>query len=226
MARLRFLRFVVSRGAVIAAFTAFGGLTLSQTSHAQPAPGPVPAVDPQPFVAQVRRVVQAMEQLGEPFSATERRMIDEAVSAGGADEIARVQTVLDGHVLFSVTINPEMRVSAALGAAKPELVEQGWRQFLVKVSNQSGATAKLVVVSPNAQSVFRAPRETESDIHYHHGKSTAAAPPAADLWLDVQTFDAQPLQPKLSGLAVEYRIVQLYSRDAGQREAKFSFSVG
>ncbi|MEO7597317.1 MAG: CehA/McbA family metallohydrolase, partial [Opitutus sp.] len=143
-----------------------------------------------------------------------------------AEAIARIQTVLDAHVLFSVTINPEMRVSAALGAAKPELVEQGWRQFLVKVSNQSGATAKLVIVSPNAQSVFRAQRETESDVHYHHGKSATPAPPAADLWLDVQTFDAQPLRPKLSGLAVEYRIVQLYSRDAGQREAKFSFSVG
>ena len=33
-------------------------------------------------------------------------------------------------------------------------------------------------------------------------------------------FDAQPLRKKLSGLKLEYRIVQLYSRDAGKREAK------
>ena len=30
----------------------------------------------------------------------------------------------------------------------------------------------------------------------------------------------------MSGLALEYRIVQLYSRDPGRREAKVSFSVG
>jgi hypothetical protein len=35
-------------------------------------------------------------------------------------------------------------------------------------------------------------------------------------------FAQQPLVPKLSGLALEYRIVQLYSRDAGEREAELS----
>ena len=40
------------------------------------------------------------------------------------------------------------------------------------------------------------------------------------------TFDEQPLAAKLSGLALEYRIVQLYSRDAGKREAKIGFDVG
>ena len=42
----------------------------------------------------------------------------------------------------------------------------------------------------------------------------------------MQTFDKQPLKPTLSGLKLEYRIVQLYSRDAGKREAKFFFNVG
>ena len=38
--------------------------------------------------------------------------------------------------------------------------------------------------------------------------------------------NAQPLTKTLSGLALEYRIVQLYSRDAGKRDAKLSFDVG
>ena len=42
----------------------------------------------------------------------------------------------------------------------------------------------------------------------------------------MQSFDKPPLKPALSGLAVEYRIVQLYSRDAGKREATISFNVG
>ncbi len=33
-------------------------------------------------------------------------------------------------------------------------------------------------------------------------------------------------RPTLSGLGLEYRIVQLYSRDAGKREATFSFDTG
>jgi hypothetical protein len=39
-------------------------------------------------------------------------------------------------------------------------------------------------------------------------------------------FTAQPLKKELSGLPLEYRILQLYSRDTGQREAKLAFSVG
>ena len=227
MARSCFSRSAGLRVALFAAVAASGALGLPHSSVAQPAPAPTSArdVDSQPFLAQVKRIVQAMEQLGEPFNATERRALDEATSLGGSQGVLGVQAVLDAHVLFSVTINPEMRVSVARGATKAELVEQGWRQFLVKVVNQSGTTAKLLVVSPNAQSVFKSQRETASDVHYHHRESTSDAP-AAELWLDLQTFDAQPLQPTLSGLAIEYRIVQLYSRDAGQREAKFSFSVG
>ena len=39
-------------------------------------------------------------------------------------------------------------------------------------------------------------------------------------------FRDRPLKPTLSGLALEYRLLQIYSRDAGQREAKISFNVG
>jgi hypothetical protein len=52
-----------------------------------------------------------------------------------------------------------------------------------------------------------------------------AGSPAADVknrWLDLQTFDRQPLKPQLSGLKLEYRIIQLYSRDAGPRDAALS----
>jgi hypothetical protein len=39
-------------------------------------------------------------------------------------------------------------------------------------------------------------------------------------------FNRPPLTPQLSGLSLEYRIVQLHSRDAGKREASISFNVG
>lgn len=160
----------------------------------------------QPLAAQAKRVVQALDYLGSPISDEDRARIEELVTA---DAPVALQQVLDSYCLLAVEINPESRVKVRQGEAPLELVEQGWRQFLVKVFNQAGVTAPLRVMSPNAIPLAGSHRD---DI--------------ADRWLDVQMFDAQPLRPALSGLAVEYRIIQLHSRDAGQREAKLQFDVG
>ncbi|MEX0613816.1 MAG: CehA/McbA family metallohydrolase, partial [Pirellulales bacterium] len=45
-------------------------------------------------------------------------------------------------------------------------------------------------------------------------------------WMDVSTYDKAPLNERLSGLALEYRILELFSRDRGPREAKLQFDVG
>ncbi len=79
----------------------------------------------------------------------------------------------------------------------------------MKVENDAGTTAPLKASSPNAQKLHGSPA---SDV--------------ANRWCDLATFDSQPLKPTLSGLALEYRIIQIYSRDAGKREAKFAFNVG
>ena len=39
-------------------------------------------------------------------------------------------------------------------------------------------------------------------------------------------FEGQPLNKKLSGLKLEYRVIELFSRDRGKREAKLAFDVG
>jgi hypothetical protein len=119
-------------------------------------------------------------------------------------------------------------VKVAVGPAKPELVEKGWRQFLVKVQNEAGVTAELRAVSRNAQSVHNSPgKKNASDEQYRkRGEGSAAAEDPAELWLDLQMFNGQPLRRELSGLSLEYRIIQLYSRDTGKREGKVAFNVG
>jgi len=188
-------------------------------------------VEWQPLAAQVNRLIEATDYLGSPFSAEEKAALETALKDADTKAAAeKVQTILDRHCLFGVTINPEMRVKVAAGPAKPELVEQGWRQFLVKVVNDSGTTAQLQAVSPNAISVFSqdggGPRNNPSDQYYRKKGETPPLTDAAQLWLELQSYNQQPLAPTLSGLPLEYRIIQLYSRDAGQREAKFSFNVG
>ena len=188
----------------------------------------VAAVELQPLSAQVKRVAEALESLGAPLSGSERQALNAAVSKTDAEEAgAEIQHILDPHCLVSIDINPEMRVKVAAGPAPNELVERGWRTFLVKVHNQAGTTAELRVVSPNAQSVHNAGDGiTASDQYYRKHNNSNNHLDAAQLWLDLETFNQQPLKKELSGLALEYRVLSLYSRDAGQREAKLEFNVG
>jgi hypothetical protein len=202
---------------------------LCLTAAAQAPPLPViEDVEWQPLAAQARRLIEATDYLGEPLSRADQAALERALNTSDhARAVRAIQETLDRYCLFLVTINPEMRVKGAQGPAKAELVEQGWRQFLVKVINESGTTAALRIVSPNAQSVHNArAAQTASDREWRGRNPNAPVPNAADAWLDLQTFDQQPLLPTLGGLKVEYRIVQLYSRDAGRREARFNFSVG
>lgn len=174
-------------------------------------------VDFQPLSAQVRRVAEAMEVLGEPIATAPREALDTALASG---DVAKLQAALEPLVLFEVNINPELRVKVAPGAARPQLVQGGWRQFLVKVTNEAGATAPLRASSPQSQKGYAT--------HYPKpGEKLAAfVPPLDERWLDLTLPEPRPLLPKLSGLGVEYRIVALYARDAGKREARFTFDVG
>src|SRR5687767_14788534 len=106
-------------------------------------------IEPQPFTAQVKRLIESTDYVGMPFADKDKKKLESAIEKG---DITQIQEVLDGYCLFGVHINPEMRVKVETGPARPELVEQGWRQFLVKVQNQAGTTATLEAVSPNAQS--------------------------------------------------------------------------
>ena len=184
-------------------------------------------VDLQPLLAQVGRVIEAAEILGVPFSADERSALDVAALKSDADaSIAKIQAALDPRCLFAVTINPEMRVKVVPGAAKAELVERGWRSFFIKVVNESGTTAPLNVFSAQAQSAYSGGAVQNASDRRLRGRDNTKPIDAKDGWLDLQSFDASPLLPTLSGLRVEYRIVSLYSRDAGPREATFAFDVG
>lgn len=175
-------------------------------------------IDAQPLRAQVDRLEQSLKSLGQPLTADVSASLEEAKQADNA--VIAIQQILDPLCLAMVDINPESRVKVVAGDAERTLVEQGWTAFLVKVTNLAGVTAKLRVQSPNAQPLVArssgAPR----------ARKKISKADVEDRWMDVATFDDRPMTPTLSGLEVEYRIVQIYSRDAGKREAKLAFDVG
>src|SRR5260370_24561408 len=140
-------------------YPAITALSLMLLAGSLPLPAaPLPIVKDfewQPFAAQVQRLIEAADFFGSPFSPDEQRAFATAMKeTDSALAGAKIQEVLDAHCLFGVNINPEMRVKVVQGTARPELVEQGWRLFLVKVQNEAGPTAELPALNPDAVSVY------------------------------------------------------------------------
>lgn len=195
-------------------------LLLPAMISAQQAPK-VDQVELQPLTAQVSRLIEAMDYLGAPIKQADRETLEKAGNEADQMKARRsVQDTLDKYCLFDIHINPESRVRVTQGAAKPELVEKGWSAFLVKVRNEAGVTAQLKAESLNALPVYATSRGNPSP------PQRVTPRDLTDRWLDLTMFNKPPLKPTLSGLELEYRVIQLYSRDAGKREAKISFNVG
>jgi hypothetical protein len=210
---------------VLALMVQLGALAASgQDNSALPL---VQEVEWQPFGASIRRLIEATDYLGAPFSAADKQALAEMLRGNDAEKgVQRAQQILDKYCLFGVDISPESRVKVAQGPARPDLLEDGWRVFLVKIQNEAGVTAELQGISPNAQSLFESgSARADSDKYFRKRRDHMPLEPR-DLWLDMAMFNSQPLRQTLSGLNLEYRIVQLYSRDAGKREAKILFNVG
>ncbi len=181
----------------------------------------VDKVSRQPLQASVARLSDALTVAGAPLSPTVLAKLKELEQSNSDNSVAReIQRMLDPLCLAAVEISAESRVHVVRGPAPAQLVESGWQTFLVKVANQAGVTATLRCSSPQALPMVK--------------KSSSSARPQLAItpaeserrWLDIASLNSPPLLPTLSGVALEYRLIQLYSRDAGQREATIAFDVG
>lgn len=181
----------------------------------------VTAVDRQPLLAATERIATALQSVGRPLSDAQSKQL-ESIRQMTDDRqvIASVQELLDPFCLAAIHINAESRVKVVEGPVPKTLVQNGWRTFLVKVHNEAGINPKLRCNSPQSQ-----PQFIRSD--------SSPEPPAeitlADVknrWLDIVLPAREPIKPALSGLALEYRVIQLHSRDEGKREATLAFDIG
>lgn len=178
-------------------------------------------IAPQPYFATVNRALAALEKLGAPVSVNEARQIALFSRQNDSAAVAAAERLLDRYTLARIDIQKEGYASATPGGAQRTLIEQGWRLFLVRVSNSVGVTDKLNVFG----GVWMGLPKTLSP-----GASREAVPETLNVapyveqsWLTTQLDDAPPMGQALSGFAVEYRVIQLYSRDRGRRSQDFYF---
>ena len=182
-------------------------------------------VERQPLIEATKRVVEVLDYVGAPLTDSEKESLFEAYKFDDDREVAEgIQAVLDPHCLAGVHINAESRVKVSEGPAQKELVEQGWRSFLVKVHNEAGINPQLQIESPNADPVYQ--RGQGARQRPRTDQDLVDPNEVTQRFLDMSMYNSQPLRPRLSGLLLEYRIAQLFSRDAGKREAQIAFNVG
>ncbi len=163
----------------------------------------------QPLLSQVHRLSEALEIVGRPLTKDAMERVSEIKKLNDpALVLSAIQELFDPFCIAEVDVAPTGAPKVTPGRASPKLLEQGWRTFLVKVINRHHRTGRLFVESPNAKPLPNAPA-VEVDKR----------------WMQISSYDGQPLRANLSGLEVEYRIVQIFSRDAGSKEAVLEFTV-
>ncbi len=181
-------------------------------------------VEQQPLVAATRRLVTALEAAGSPLEPATVESLENAYRLPAAEATDRIQTILDPICIAVVEINAESRVKVQAGPCPKALMQNGWRAFLVKVHNQAEITPELKVASPNSAPLYqRGQGARERPMTTQNLVSPADVP---NRFLTMSMLDRPPIQKRLSGLILEYRVLLLYSRDAGKREASLSFNIG
>ncbi|WP_232064498.1 CehA/McbA family metallohydrolase [Rhodocytophaga rosea] len=170
--------------------------------------------------------METLDFLGTPLSSADKQKIEEIIRTRNAFQMTEeIASTLDKYCILEASINPESRVQVVPGKANPQLWQNGWRTFLIKVDNQAGITAVLQASSQQASKVYAV--EGDAFNGYPKGKiDPITKQDIGDRWLDMSLYTKPPMQDYLSGLELQYFIVQLYSRDAGKRAASFSVHAG
>jgi hypothetical protein len=101
---------ITAASVVVAALVLITGAQASQSAT------PAHTVPLQPLAQQARQIESTLAYLGQPLSAEEVSRIDEAVAEPSESKaVARLQSILDSHVLAMVQINAESRVKVEAG---------------------------------------------------------------------------------------------------------------
>ncbi|MDH4297982.1 MAG: CehA/McbA family metallohydrolase, partial [Cyclobacteriaceae bacterium] len=180
-------------------------------------------IEPQPLLAQALRVSEALSFIGSALPPKSNQQLS-ALESLPVDErtVEKIQEILDPYCLAMIDINAESRVKVVQGPVRPVLLQDGWTSFLVKVHNQAHITAALIVESPNAL-----PALHRSTAAHRMAKENELTPGQLDnRFLELYMYNDRPLKANLSGIGLEYAVVQIYTRETGKKEAKFGFNVG
>ncbi len=184
---------------------------------------------PQPYFAGVNRALETLAKLGAPVSSSDAAQIATLAHQSDSAAVDAAERVLNRYTLVSLSVDSEVSAHVTAGGAQRTLVEQGWRMFLVRIANPSGRTDNLVLSTG-----WGTPGHMDAFSGLYTSAQRGAlmdtlnnAPLIEKMWLLSQLHGTTPLlrygaefpTVPLSGFPVEYRVIQLFSRDSGRRSA-------
>lgn len=185
---------------------------------------PYEPVEGQPLAANVGRLVEALEFLGQPLPEQLLQELTDAIKGRNAKAI---QKLLDPQVVAVVSLNPEVRVKVERGPGAATIQQSGFTPLLLKVINHSTVASQLRVRSPQSGPVYAGVAEStlqrQDQTELNDGEDPDKG---SGRFLAVEMFQRPPMTERLSGLEVEYVILLVYSSESGRREATLEFDVG
>lgn len=192
------------------------------------------AIDVEQYFDALARAMAALDAAGAPLAAVDARRLAVARREG---DVAAAEAVLDGYTLAQLDLAADGRVRIAAGAARPTLVEQGWRAFLLRLANPA-ARRDHVDFSTGwffAPTPARLMPGSGSFVLSQRAFLLDTVNPAALIELlglrarlcgaRVETvYGMEVPLVALSGAPVEYLVVEVFSRDPGLRRGLLSFT--
>lgn len=197
----------------------------SQQSFSGVGRAPSARIDPQPYFAGMSRAIDALASAGEPLPPSSVTMLRQLASQGSAG-VDGAERVLGESTLLRVVLDANGYSQSELGGAEPELVEKGWRSFLVRIANPY----ELTWVPKMLTNPVPGFRQVTVPGEFSLGMSMNQIPFSTDrldksgmiedAWLQADIGE-QPL----TGAPIEYRVVHLYSAAGVPRTAYLALTV-
>jgi hypothetical protein len=227
-------RRVTRRTVIAAAGLSSGVLLLRPSALFAAVAAPLSPVEPQPYFAGVNRALEALAKLGAPAADAQQIAALARQSDGVAVDAA--EKILGRYTLASLTIDPDGTARVMVGGAPRTLIEQGWRMFLVRIANPTARTNSITVTTGSGWTEFGGgpgnmlPGSISLAQRAYLMDTLNKAPLIEKMWVTSELYETAPVTlygfelhtVPLSGIPVEYRVIQLFSRDAGRRSARLT----
>lgn len=181
-------------------------------------------VESQPLASNVKRLMKSLDDYGQSFENQLKKELNQALDRG---DVVEIQKLLDRNVFIAVHLNPEVRVKVMRGPGDARIQQHGFTPKIVKILNESTVAKPLRVTSPQAGPVYAGvaqpimKRMATEKLAVNLNENGAR-----DRFLDVSLRNDPPMSDILSGLEVEYKLLDLSSNESGKREATLIFDVG
>jgi len=197
-----------------------------------------PHFSAQPYFASVKRALNALESLGAPITPEDARRISALEQNGDDKAVETAEKILLSYTLARLSLQTDGSLHVDFGGARRLLVEQGWRMFLVRVANSSGRANSIWFSNGLATPGEMVPRSVSGSMaqRTYLIDTLNKAPIIEKLWLLSEIYGTTmtpiagwpgfqlPLIP-LSGVPIEYHVIQLFSRDRGPRMTKLTLAT-